>query len=58
MNLTQLRIEQLASLQTLPLRTVKNARQNKSLLSYQKTADATDTNGTKIPGDRELREVG
>lgn len=58
MNLTQLRIEQLASRQTLPLRTVKNARQNTSFLSYQKTADATDTNGTKIPGDRELREVG
>jgi len=37
---------------------VKNARQNTSLLSYQKTADATDTNGTKIPGGRDLREVG
>lgn len=51
-NLTQLRIEQLASRQTLPLGTVKNARQNTSLLSYQKIADAADTNGTKIPEGR------
>ena len=57
-NLTQLRIQQLASQQTLPLGTVKNARQNTSLLSYQKIADAADTNGTKIPEGRELREVG